>query len=168
VSEDKEDASGGLFTVTCEACKNVYPAEDRKCSCGLSKGELKLDIDKMLNRIYEQAASGAKRDGIDVIFDVFWNLHAKWDIMNEILTKADVSKLNESLMVAFMVQTFKYIKQVPAHLEFCDRSAARMKELGLTDEEIEDLVGNYRETGDYWESMKAYGAPEWLSGPKPE
>lgn len=168
MSEDKEDPSGGLFTVTCEACENVFPAEDGKCSCGLSKGALKLDIDKMLSRIYEQCASGEKRDGIDVVFDVFWNLHAKWDVMNEILTKADVSKLNESLMVAFMVQTFKYIKQVPAHLDFCDRSAARMKELGLSDEEVEDLVGNYRETGDYWESMKAYGAPEWLSGPKPE
>jgi hypothetical protein len=168
VSEEKESPSDGLFTVTCEACKNVFPAEDRKCSCGLSKGELKLDIDKMLARIYEQSATESKRDGIDVIFDVFWNLHAKWDVMNEILTKADVSKLNEALMVAFMVQTFKYIKQVPAHLVFCDRAAARMKELGLTDKEVEDLVGNYRETGDYWESMKVYGAPEWLSGPKPE
>jgi hypothetical protein len=102
------------------------------------------------------------------VFDVFWNLHAKWDVMNEILTKVDVTKLNESLMVGFMVQTFKYIKQVPAHLEFCDRVAVRLKEIGLSDKEIADLVDNYRETGDYWESMKAYGAPEWLSGPKPE
>lgn len=168
MNKDNESPSDGLFTVTCEACKNVFPAEDRKCSCGLSKGELKLDIDKMLNRIYEQVANDAKRDGVDVVFDVFWNLYAKWDVMNEILTKADVSKLNENLMVAFMVQTFKYIKEVPAHLDFCDRSEIRMKELGLTDKEIKDLVGNYRETGNYWESMKAYGAPEWLSGPKPE
>lgn len=165
---EKDDPSAGLFTVTCDSCQTVFPAENRKCSCGLSKGPLKLDIDKMLNRIYEQVASGDKRDGIDVVFDVFWNLHDKWDVMNEILNKADVSKLNESLMVGFMVQTFKYIKQVPAHLDFCDRSAARMKELGLSDKEIEDLVGNYRETGDYWENMKAYGAPTWLTGPKPE
>jgi hypothetical protein len=168
VSEKKEFPSDGLFTVTCETCHNVFPAEDRACSCGQSKGELKLDIDKMLNRIYEKKESGRKADGIDVIFDVFWNLHAKWDMMNEILTKADVSRLNESLMVAFMVQTFKYIKKVPAHLEFCDRAAARMKELGLSDKEIEDLVGNYRETGNFWDSMKELGAPEWLSGPKPE
>lgn len=168
MSEEREDPSAGLFTVTCEACKNVFPAEDRKCSCGLSKGELKLDIDKMLNRIYEKCASGKRADGLDTVFDVFWNLHAKWDLMNEILTKADVTKLNESLMVGFMVQTFKYIKQVPAHLEFCDRAEAQMRVLGKSEEEIEDLVGNYRETGDYWESMKAYGAPEWLSGPKPE
>jgi hypothetical protein len=122
----------------------------------------------MLNRIYERCASGKRADGLDIVFDVFWNLHAKWDLMNEILTKADVTKLNESLMVGFMVQTFKYIKQVPAHLEFCDRAEAQMRILGKSEEEIEDLVGNYRETGDYWESMKAYGAPEWLSGPKPE
>ena len=167
---EREDPSAGLFTVTCDACKTVFPAENMKCSCGAQKGELKLDVDKMLNRIYEQIVTNEKRsrDGVDVVFDVFWNLHAKWDIMNEILTKADVSKLNENLLVAFMVQTFKYIKQVPAHTNFCDRAEIRLRELGLTEEEIHDLVDNYRETGDYWESMKTLGAPEWLSGPKPE
>lgn len=167
MSKNEKFPSDGLFTVICEACKNVFPAEDRKCSCGLSKGELKLDIDKMLSRIYEKQASGKKADGIDVVFDVFWQLHAKFDLMNEILTKVDVSKLEGGVLVSFMVQTFKYIKQVPAHLDFCDRAAARMKEMGYDDKRIHDLVDRYRETGDYWENMKAYGAPEWLSGPKP-
>lgn len=165
---EKDDPSAGLFTVECDGCKTVFPAENRKCTCGAHKGELKLNVDEMLRRVYAKCADEEKADGLDIVFDVFWNLHDKWDIMNEILTKADVSKLNESLMVGFMVQTFKYINKVPAHLDFCDRSAARMKELGLTDEKIEDLVGNYRETGDYWENMKAYGAPVWLTGPKPE
>lgn len=165
---EREDLSAGLFTVVCDDCQNVFPAEDGKCTCGLAKGKLQLDIDKMLNRVYDKHVQGKEAGAIDVIFEVFWQLHNKWDIMNEILIKADVSKLDGSLLVGFMVQTFKYIKQVPAHLDFCDRAAARMKEMGYDDERIHDLVDNYRETGDYWESMKAYGAPEWLSGPKPE
>jgi hypothetical protein len=104
---------------------------------------------------------------MDVVFDVYWNLYDKFDIMNNILAKADVSKLDGGLLVGFMTQTFKYIKQVPNHVPFCDRAAARMKEMGYDDKRIHDLVDRYRETGNYWESMKAYGAPEWLSGPKP-
>lgn len=164
--EERDDPSAGLFTVQCDGCKAIFPAENRKCSCGATKGELKLDVDKMLNRIYDKHAQGKEAGAIDVIFDVFWNLHTKWDFMNEILTKADVSKLDGSLLVGFMVQTFKYIKQVPAHLDFCDRAAARMKEMGYDDKRIHDLVDRYRETGDYWKNMA--GVPTWLSGPRPE
>ncbi len=166
--EKKSFPSDGLFVVVCDNCKTSFPAEAGKCSCGTVKGELKLDIDKMLNRVYDLHAEGKHAHAMDVVFDVYWNLYNKWDIMNEILTKADVSKLDGGLLVGFMVQTFKYIKKVPAHLDFCDRAAARMKEMGYDDKRIHDLVDRYRETGDYWESMATYGAPEWLSGPKPE
>lgn len=162
------DPSQGLFTVECEACKTVFPAENGKCSCGLAKGKLMLDIDKMLGSIYELQTQDKSRQALDIIFDVFWQLHTKFDLMNEILTKADVTKLDETLMVGFMVQTFKYIKQVPAHLDFCNRAEAQLRVVGLTEEEIHEVVDNYRDAGDYWENMKMLGAPEWLTGPKPE
>ncbi len=170
MSDKKGFPSDGLFTVACDNCKNVFPAEDGKCSCGAVKGELKLDIPQFLNRVYSLVEDESKPNaaGLDVVFDVFWQLYNKWDIMNDIMGQVDVNRLNETLMVGFMVQTFKYIKVVPNHLTFCDKAAVRMKELGLDDKRIHDLVDRYRETGDYWESMKAYGAPEWLSGPKPE
>lgn len=168
MSNDREDPSVGLFTVDCESCGKSFPAENGKCECGLSKGKLNLDVDKMLNRVYELQANNKQDRAMDVVFDVYWNLYDKFDIMNDILAKADVSKLDGALMVGFMTQTFKYIKQVPNHIPFCDRAAARMKEMGYDDKKIHDLVDRYRETGNYWKNMKAYGAPIWLSGPKPE
>jgi hypothetical protein len=163
----EEDPSIGLFNVTCASCQNIFPAEDGKCTCGARLGDLKLDIDKMLGRIYDYHVADKDDRALDVIFDVFWHLHAKFDIMNEILTKVDLTKVDEGIMVCFMIQTFKYSKQVPAHVSFCIRVAERMKEIGRTEEDIHDLVDNYMDVGNYWESMAAYGAPEWLSGPNP-
>lgn len=165
---EREDPSAGLFTVTCDGCQKIFAAEDGKCSCGLVKGKLQIDIDKMLNRIYDLHAVDKDSHALDVVFDVFWQLHTKFDIMSEILSKVDLTKIDEGIMVGFMVQTFKYSKQVTSHVEFCHKVAARMREIGRSEEDIHDLVDNYLDVGDYWESMKAYGAPEWLSGPKPE
>lgn len=168
--EETDDPSAGLFTVECDGCKTIFPAENRKCSCGAVKGELRLDVPKFLERVYSLVEDESKSNAraLDVVFDVFFNLYDKWDIMNDIMGQADVKRLNESLMVGFMVQTFKYIKRVPNHLTFCDKSAVRMKELGLDDKRIHDLVDRYRETGDYWKNMSSLGAPSWLTGPKPE
>jgi len=166
--DDSEQPSDGLFIVECEGCKSVFPAENGKCFCGLIKGKLLLDIDKMLDRVYNLHASDKDDAALDVVFDVFWQLHAKFDIMNNILSKVDLTKIDESIMVGFMVQTFKYSKQVPEHTAFCNKVAARMKEIGRSDEDIHDIVDNYVDAGDYWESMKTLGAPEWLTGPKPE
>lgn len=165
---EREDPSGGLFIVECESRKSVFPAENGKCFCGLAKGKLLLDIDKMLSRVYDYHTADEDDRALDVVFDVFWQLHTKFDVMSDILSKVDMTKIDEGIMVAFMVQTFKYSKQVSSHVEFCNRVAARMREIGRTEEDIHDLVDNYLDAGDYWESMKVYGAPEWLSGPKPE
>lgn len=167
MTDKKESPSDGLFTVACD-CGIMFPAEDGKCSCGLSKGKLHLDIDKMLDKVYQLHAQNKQDAAMDIVFDVYWQLHGMFNVMNEILAKTDVSKLDGSLLVGFMVQTFKYIKQVPNHLDFCDRAAARMKELDYDDKRIHDLVDDYRTTGNYWEDMKTLGAPEWLSGPKPQ
>lgn len=164
---DYGNPSEKLFTVECDACKNIFFAEDMKCSCGEQKGQLRLDVDAFLERVYAKLADGKDDRAMDVVFDTFWQLYDKFDIMNEIMAKADVSKLDGGLLVGFMTQTFKYIAQVPAHLDFCDRAAARMKDLGYDDKRIHNLVDRYRETGSYWEDMKALGAPAWLSGPKP-
>lgn len=156
----------GLFTVACK-CGVEFPAEDGKCSCGLSQGELKLNVDLMLDKIYRFHQADQDPRAIDVIFNTFWHLYKKFDLMNEILTKVDVDKLDEGLMVSLMVQTFRYAKQIPAHALFCNRVVVKLKEIGIPDEEVYELVANYRSTGDYWDNMRALGAPEWLTGPKP-
>jgi len=163
----KSKPSDGLFTVDCKLCHNLFPAENKLCECGSSKGELHLDIDKMLNRVYELNASNKIDDSIDVVFDVFWQLYNKFEIMNSILGKADVSKLDSNLIVAFLVQTFKYIEHVPNHLPFCDKAETRLLELGFTEGSAKKLLLTYRDTGSYWINMDRYGAPEFLTGPKP-
>lgn len=168
MSDDKLP-SDGLFTVVCERCSTVFPAEAGKCnSCGERKGDLKLDIDQMLKRVYDFMADAREDEAADVVFDVFYNLYSKFDLMSEVLSKVDVSKLNSHLMLAFMVQTFRYAKQVPSHLDFCDRCAKEMKNQGMEDARIHSLVDRYRQAGNYWDDMKMLGAPEWLTGPKPE
>lgn len=166
--EEKDDPSAGLFTVECDGCKTIFPAENRKCSCGATKGQLKLDVPLFLERVYScvEDEDSPNADGLDIVFDVFWNLYDKWDIMNDIMGQADVNRLNETLLVGFMVQTFKYIKQVPNHLIFLDKAVVRMRELGVEEKRIKELVDRYRDTGDYWKNMA--GVPSWLSGPRPE
>jgi hypothetical protein len=163
-----DEPSDGLFTVKCDSCKTVFPAEAGKCPCGAAKGTLQLDIDKMFNRIYELVDQKKKAEAIDVVFDVFWQLHDKFDMMNDILSKADVMKLDISLMVCLLTQTFKYDKQVPNHVVFCKRVEDRARELGESEERISRLLQGLRGSGEYWKDMEALGAPAWLSGPKPE
>jgi len=166
---DRIDPSGGLFTVDCE-CGTTFVVEDIVCpSCHKMKGTLKLHIPKFLTRVYTFSEEDQDDDALDVIFDVFWNLHNKFDIMNDILGQLDFNKLNENLMVGLMTQTFKYAQQVPNHKILCDKSEARMREQGADDKLIHDLVDPYRVDAEkYWKDMEAFGAPEWLTGPKPQ
>ncbi len=167
MNKNNSSPSDGLFTIKCQ-CGQTFPAEKGACFCGEKKGDLTLDVDGFLNRVYYFMKEDSADEAADVVYDVFFNLYTHFDIMNEIMEKADVNKLDSHLMLTFMVQTFKYIKQVPNHLDFCDRAAARMKELNFDDKRIHDLVDRYRTTGNYWEDMRALGAPGWLSGPKPD
>ena len=84
----------GLFTVICDSCGITFKAENLKCSCGLSKGTLNLNIDEMLSRIYALHASDNIDDAADIIFEVYYHLHDKFHIMNNILEKVDESKLD--------------------------------------------------------------------------
>lgn len=164
----KEKPADGLFTVNCSNCCKLYPAENRICVCGDNKGELNLDIDKMLNKVYELTALNKIDRAIDIVLDVFWDLYNKFDIMNNILKQTDVSKLNAEVLVSFLTQTFKYAEQVPEHNLFCDRVANRLRETGYTEDKIHRLVDDFRDVGNYWENMDKLQAPAWLSGPKPK
>jgi hypothetical protein len=162
-----EDLSDGLFTVKCD-CGVEFPAENGKCSCGNKGGELRLDVDQFLNRVYSlQKRKKDEGEGLDLVFDVFWQLYDRFDIMNDILAKLDVTQIDTTLMVGFITQTFKYDKQVTNHAGLCDRIEARLRELGESEERIARLVTGRRTAGNYWDNMKAFGAPGWLSGPKP-
>lgn len=165
---DYGNPSEKLFTIECESCKDIFYAEDGKCLCGLSKGKLQLDVDGFLNKVYDLHVQNEDDRALDVVFDVFWQLYDKYDIMSDILGKVDMLKIDEGLMVGFMVQTFKYVKKVPNHPVFCDRAAARMRELGADDKRVHDLVDHYRETGNYWENMRAYGVQGGFMGGPPE
>jgi len=160
-----------LFKLTCE-CETIYDPESNVDCPNCHKAhmchkELTLDIDKFLSIIYELNSDNKPDAAMDLIFDVYFNLHDRFDIMNIIVEKIDVKKINLSLMIGFLVQTFKYIKQVPAHSLLCDRVAHRALEIGEPEERIHKLVDKYRTTGNYWEDMKMFGAPEIITGPKP-
>lgn len=155
----------GLFTVKCE-CGIEFPAENNQCSCGKTKGDLKLDVPKFLNRVYcMQDIKNAAT--IDVIFETFWQLYDKFDIMNDILDKADVNVLNSTMMIAFLTQTFRYDMHVPNHTIFCGKVEARLRETGEPEDRIKRLLQGLRGSGEYWKDMGTLGAPAWLTGPKP-
>lgn len=158
-----------FFVLDCECGVGYTPIDSDKCPvCDERKvKDIYLNVDGFLERVYLRVSEDKDDVALDIVFGVFWNLWDKFQIHNEILTKADVNRLSEVLMVGLMTQTFKYIKQVPAHLDFCDRSAKRMAELGMDEKRIHDLVDRYRETGDYWKNMKVLGATGIMWGPRP-
>lgn len=104
----------------------------------------------MLERLYSISHSRAK--ALDFIFDIYWHLYDKYEIMNEILDKVDISKLDGSLLCGFMSQTFKYSEQVPNHIEFCRKSEIRLKELNYSEKEINEIMHMYSNAGDYWKN----------------
>lgn len=164
------EPSDGLFTIKCE-CGVIYRAENRKCTCEKTQGELNFNVPRFLTRLYalsdEGEKSGKTDKGIDLIFDVFFNLHDRFDIMNEILGQVDVNKLTSSPLYSMMSRTFKYSPQIPNHIGFVDRVEARYRELGMDEKRIHNLVDKMRGPGDYWKTMETLGAPIWISGPKP-
>lgn len=165
---DKKDPAAGLFTVDCE-CGTTFVVEDIVCpSCKRMKGKLKLNIEEMLNRVYDLYIQDKDDRAMDVIFDVFWNLYNNFDIMNDILTKVDLTKIDEGLMLGFMTNTFKYSNQVSAYTEFCARVIARMRKIGRSEKDIHAMTQGLFDATDFWKDMDALGAPEWLTGPRPQ
>ena len=158
------DPTNKLFTIQCK-CGNCFPAEEGKCSCGNATGDLKLDVDQFLSRIY---AAPDEDSSMDIVYNTFYHLHNRFDIMNDILIKIDVSKISPCMMCAFLTQTFKYIKQVPNHLIFLANCENRLREMNFSEKRIKNIFEGLRETGNYWKDMEYFGAPTVIMGPKPE
>lgn len=161
--------SDEFFTLTCICGREFCPTESQKCPVcqEMQIKDMKFNVDGFLDKIYVLSEENRKDAALDVVFDAFANFWDKYEMMDEVLAKADVNRLTSTLLVGFMTQTFKYIKQVPSHIGFCDRAAQRLKDLGKSEEEVHDLVDRYRETGDYWKNMKALGATGLMWGPTP-
>ncbi|HVI39146.1 MAG TPA: hypothetical protein VM577_00665 [Anaerovoracaceae bacterium] len=162
-----DNISGGLFTVICK-CGNTFFAEDLKCVCGHAQGRLKFDAQKMLARLYDLSAAKEIDKAHDLIVDVFWNLATMYEEMNDILGRVDVSKLEPSIMVGILVQTFKYDKQVPNHIVLLQKVEEKLKELGRSEEEVNKTLKGLRSSGTYWADMKAFGAGWRISGVPPK
>ena len=164
-----------LFKLKCE-CDTVFdPDDNEKCpACQKSRvhhKELIFDIDKFLDMTYDLYANDKRQDAIDLVMDSFDNLYLNFNIMNDIEAKIDVSKIDGAIMCSILMMTFKYADKLPNHILLCDRISDRLREIGppeYTEERIHNLIDRFRATGDYWKRMEGYGAPEWLTGPKPK
>lgn len=159
---DELDYSDGLFTVSC-TCGLIFKAENLQCTCGLTNGTLHLDINKMLDRIYNNSTNHA----LATIYDTFDHLYHRFDLMNQILDQINLSKINSTIIIAFLVSTFKYIEQVPNHLIFLEKAKIRLKELNLSDDHIYRITNPFSKTGNYWQNMKILNAPESITGYNP-
>lgn len=158
-----------LFTIICQ-CDNSYAAELEKCpNCQLSireKKNLLFDIPIFLDKIYTHQQLD-KQDTVDLVFDVYYHLYNRFDLMIEIYNQIDITKISSTLMVSFLCQTFKYIKQVPNHLIFLEQAKNQLRKNGDSEERINKLFMGFGSDNKYWESMEKLGAPAWLTGPKP-
>lgn len=159
------DLSDGLFTVKCD-CGETFRPEDEGVVVYHKdhKHELLLDVEKMLERAYN---AESRDKAIDVIFDVYYHLYNRFDLMNEILKNIDVNKLDGGMICSILTQTFRYIPQVPEHMVFYEKCKIRLKDLGYPDDRIKKVLDGFDNVGDYWENAAALGIPEWLTGPNP-
>lgn len=159
----------GFYTLTCECDMSYNPEENDNCpNCHkehMFHTKFEFSVDKFLETVYSLNENHDK--ALDVVFDAYWQIYDKFDVMNEIAGKIDVTKLDLSVLVGFLTQTFPYIKQVPNHMELVTKIEQKMRDAGETEERVENLLKGLRSTGNYWEDMEMLGAPAWLSGPKP-
>lgn len=167
-----EHNSDGLFQLTCE-CNNIYAPELKNCSaCGKDtrfQKALHLDNAKFFERMFTLQNSGKKDDAMDVLFDVFWQLHSRFDIMNNILADIPLSKIDGGLIVGVMSNTFAYKHKLSNFVDFCNRVAVRLKELGSSEEEVTSYMRNFRDADvkKHWGDMAALGVPNGLFGVSP-
>lgn len=166
--------SDGLFQLTCE-CNNVYAPELGKCpTCDKNtthQKALNLDYQKFFEKIISLQNDDKKDSALDVVFDVFFNLWNRYDIMNNILKDIPVDKLSPTLMVGLLSNTFKYADKLPDYLNFCDKSFTQMRLLGKPEDEIEEYIRDFRnvDVKKHWDNMKALGVsfPNMIFGPGP-
>jgi hypothetical protein len=89
-----------------------------------------------LGEVYSLLETNKMRKAIDVVFDNIDNLccEQKFEEIDEILSKADLDRLDENLIVAFLTISFgakNYIKQRASFYE-----KAKLKLLGSENENV--------------------------------
>jgi hypothetical protein len=163
-----------MFTMKCN-CGIVYnPKETNdKCSdCKLhfaGNANMCFDTDSFINKIYDMCNDSSCKENIAIfIFDTYWNLYNRFDVMDDIALKLDPAKMSIQSMICILSSTFKYADQVKNHKIFYDKVKLQMINLNESEERITKLLKGLDFAGNYWDDMKKYGAPEWLSGPIPK
>lgn len=129
-----------------------------------------MDVDKFLQEVYDLCASGPRTKALDLVYDTMCMRPLEempYELMNEIQGKVDVTKLEYSVIIAFLMQTFKYDSVVPNHIVLYKKAESYFRDKGETEEKIKGLICGFEGAGNYWDAMKAYGAPVWLKGHEP-
>lgn len=168
------EGSEGLFQLTCQ-CDNVYAPELGKCpACEKDtrfQKTLGLDYQKFFDKMIALEAEDKDADAMDVLFDVFFNLWDRYDIMDNIIKDIPLDKVSTTLMVGCLSNTFKYADKLPNYLDFCDRAFAQMRELGKPEDEIQSYIRDFRDVDvkKHWDDMKTLGVsfPNLIFGPGP-
>lgn len=130
-----------------------------------------INIDKLLFKVYNLDKLQKTDAAIDIIIEFFWKAAEKqnYEIMNEFYKKIDVSKITDgAILCCPVMNTFKYIPQVPNHIEYCNKAIERYAQLGYDEDRIHNIMDRYLYVGNYWQEMKKIGAPQWLSGKEPK
>lgn len=162
--------SDKFFTLICVCDMEYCPANTKTCpSCQKSQSkEMKFNVDGFLERVYELHAEGKKADSLDVIYDAFFNFWDRFDIMTEVLQKADISKMGNSAMLSILTNTFKYSSRLPEHTIFFQKVANEYAKRGESKERIEKLLRGLGGDKGFWEGMAELGANGIIWGPKPK
>lgn len=165
-----ENNDDGLFRLVC-ACEMIYAPEsyDNCPACGAGRPahkEMLLDIDKFYERVFSLQDKNVD-SAMDVIMDVFSNLWDKYDLMDKILEKGEVSKMTGSVMCGILTNTFKYSEQVPNHKIFFQKVCDEYTKRGATPEKIRRTLSGLEGDDNYWESMGKLGATGLIWGPNP-
>ena len=130
-----------------------------------------IDIGELLSRLYKLDAQRDSTAALDLVVEFFWDAAEQGDYrsMDIFYEKVDLSKITiGSVIVCPVMSSFKYISKVQNHIPYCEKAIERYRELGLEEDRIHDIMDRYFTVGNYWENMATLGAPEWLTGKKPE
>ena len=161
--------SDEFFTLVCVCDTEFCPADTKTCpTCPSFQGKgMKFNVDGFLDKVYELHAQGKRADSLDVIYDAFFNFWDRFDIMTEVLQKADLSKMGSSAMLSILTNTFKYSSRLPEHTVFLQKVANEYAQRGKSVQEIKELLQGLEGDKGFWEGMAELGATGIMWGSKP-
>lgn len=160
-----------FFIQTCECGTNYTVNVSTVCpSCRLDLSHVThrtFNVDGFLNKIYQLSLRKLEDSALDVMFDAFYNLWNRFDLMIEILDKVDITKLTDSVMTGFLVCTFKYSLQLSNYYNFFNKVSQELINRGKPESEIKEMLEGLSSENNYWAHMKLFGASESLTGYNP-